>query len=164
MRYSIAFLIVVALASTAPAHTFDNGRSQARGLLHLIGGARPRPKGETSRGSAQTNAPVAAPSTVPDGTLSGAEAEKLLAGNSSFGFMVADDHPYREYYAPDGTIRGKFDAGKWSVKGDTFCTTYPGQKQSCVSVRKLSSRAYAWELDGNIAGYMKVGTGNLFDF
>jgi hypothetical protein len=164
MRYSIAFLMVASFACTAPTHAFDSGGPKAGRFLHLIGGARPRPKGETSRGNAQTNAPVAAPSTVPDGTLSGAEAEKLLAGNSSFGFMVADDHPYREYYAPDGTIRGKFDAGKWSVKDDTFCTTYPSQKKSCVSVRRLSSGVYAWVLDGNIAGYMKVGTGNLFDF
>jgi hypothetical protein len=33
-----------------------------------------------------------------------------------------------------------------------------------VSVRRLSSGVYAWVLDGNIAGYMKVGDGNLFDF
>jgi hypothetical protein len=176
MRYFVSLLIFASFAVTATGHTI--GRRQpfcadagAGSLLHLAGGMRPQQrKSGTPVDKGQTNAPAVdapavdeAPATN-DGLLSSEDMRQLLQGNSSYGFMLSDETTYREYYADDGDIRGNFKTGKWTMKGNAFCTSYPGFKQFCAFVRPLENDAYAWESDGVVQGYMKVRRGNPFEF
>ena len=47
--------------------------------------------------------------------------------------MLSDETTYREHYADNGDIRGNFKMGKWTMKGNAFCTSYPASSNSAPS-------------------------------
>lgn len=56
--------------------------------------------------------------------------------------------PYVEYYAPDGSMRGKLAdeayTGSWKVVGEQLCFTYPKDDQTdCYDVFK-NGEAFTW--------------------
>ena len=56
--------------------------------------------------------------------------------------------PYAEYYAPDGSMRGKLAdeayTGSWQVVGEQLCFTYPKDDQTdCYDVFK-NGEAFTW--------------------
>ncbi len=56
--------------------------------------------------------------------------------------------PYAEYYAPDGSLRGKTGdeayTGSWKVVGEQLCFTYPADDQTdCYDVFK-NGEAFTW--------------------
>jgi len=56
--------------------------------------------------------------------------------------------PYVEYYAPDGSMRGKLAdeayTGSWKVVGEQLCFTYPKDNQTdCYDVFK-NGEAFTW--------------------
>ncbi len=89
---------------------------------------------------------------------------QIFKGNSSFGFMIDDSGPFREYYAPNGDIGGYKDTGHWSVKDGALCARYKGKKEWCYAVRPLPDGAYRLEIDGRTEGYIKLVPGNYFEF
>ena len=61
-------------------------------------------------------------------------ADRTFRGNS-------EGKPYAEYYAPDGTLRGKAGdeayTGTWKVTGEQLCFTYPKNNETdCYAVFK----------------------------
>lgn len=90
--------------------------------------------------------------------LDGDGIKELLEGNSTDGFMMSSG-TYREYYERGGTLLTRTGQTKWWIMGNTFCSVYPGEKDYCLSVRKLSNGAIAWELDGRAVGYGRVLSG-----
>jgi hypothetical protein len=158
MRLVFAFLIFSSLSGVASAHTFYSNPGATNNLRYQAGG-RPRVGGQPAVPVPRVEAPADA-----QGLLSVDEMRTLLKGNSSYGFVVSGEEPYREYYAPNGKIRGKFKPGRWSIEDGKFCATYPNLKPWCSVVRRLPNGAYAWEVEGTIVGYMKVRSGNPFEF
>ncbi len=158
MRYCVLFLVISWGPVTAAAHTYYSGLRMTNSLCYLVAG-RPPADGQSGLPVPSVNAPV-----DDQGLLNASEMRTLLSGNSSYGFVINGDEPYREYYAPNGKIRGKFKPGTWSIEDGKFCASYPNLKPWCSVVRRLPTGAYAWEIEGRIVGYMKVLSGNPFEF
>jgi hypothetical protein len=55
--------------------------------------------------------------------------------------------PYAEYYAADGTIKGKDYTGQWSIEDDAMCFAYQDTPKDCWAV----------EIDGDQVRWLKNG-------
>lgn len=96
--------------------------------------------------------------------LGGAEISTLISGNTVEGAMAASG-PYKEFYMPDGTIRGSGYTGKWSVVGDTLCFAYdPAKPADCWSAAVTPANEIQWMKDGKIDGTGKATPGNTGNF
>lgn len=79
-----------------------------------------------------------------DGTLSGAEIQVLISGNTVKGSK------FSEYYAADGSIRGREIenadepyVGTWHIEGDRLCVVFPSHDfKNCVSIARGQGGAY----------------------
>lgn len=92
--------------------------------------------------------------------LSGNEIAKIIAGNTIQGTMAAGG-PYREFYLPDGTLRGSNYDGRWSVAGDTLCFSYdPKAEAQCWGARISRSGEISWMKDDVVDGSGVVEPGN----
>lgn len=97
-------------------------------------------------------------------SLSGAEIAKIIAGNTVQGTM-ASGGPYREFYLPDGTLRGSNYDGRWSVVGDTLCFNYdPKTEAQCWGARISRSGEISWMKDDIVDGSGVVQPGNPGNF
>ena len=168
MLYPIAMLALVALNTVPPAPTFFSRALEAKGLLHHVAG-RPRGGiGNTSKGESQEQGEAATsgdPGRPIGALLTEKHLNELFPGNSPFGVNVYEGSgPFREYYAPDGSIRGHDEKANWAIEGDTICMEYESEGQNCFSVRRLADATYALESDGRVDGYFKVAEGNPFEF
>lgn len=107
----------------------------------------------------------AAPASSQEGRLlSGAEVAQMIAGNTVEGSM-ASGGPYREFYLPDGTIRGSNYDGRWSVVEDTVCFTYDAATPAqCWSARINQSGEISWIKNGIVDGNGIVQPGNPANF
>lgn len=80
------------------------------------------------------------------GLLTGAEITALVSGNTVKGAK------FSEYYAPDGSIRGREIEdedeeylGTWHVEGDRLCVALPSHDYtSCVSVGRDRGSEYTF--------------------
>ena len=71
--------------------------------------------------------------------------------------------PYAEYYAPDGTIKGKDYTGQWSVEGDAMCFAYQGTPRECWNV-ELNGDQVRWIKNGASQGTGTILKGNANGF
>ena len=96
--------------------------------------------------------------------LSGAEIAKIIAGNTVQGTMAAGG-PYREFYLPDGTLRGSNYDGRWNVVGDTLCFSYdPKTEAQCWGARISRSGEISWMKNDVVDGNGVVEPGNPGNF
>ena len=95
------------------------------------------------------------------GLLTGAEITALVSGNTVKGAK------FSEYYAPDGSIRGREIEdedeeylGTWHVEGDRLCVAFPSQDYtSCVSVGQDRGSEYTFG-GGGSPGKRTILNGN----
>ncbi len=86
----------------------------------------------------------ASPGRKQGGPLTGAEITALVSGNTVKG------PKFSEYYAPDGSIRGREIEdedeeylGTWHVDGDQLCVAFPSHDfTSCVSISQEQGSEY----------------------
>lgn len=95
------------------------------------------------------------------GILDGAELTAFFAGNS-YSYFGPDNKKLAEIsYDADGTIRstlmrdGKTYTGNWSVRGDTYCTSYEYRPDlRCFQVRATDTPGRFEDLaNGKVDGY-----------
>lgn len=99
--------------------------------------------------------------------LSGDQIRSLLSGNTVQGSMEATG-VYTEFYAADGTIKGKDSAGKvytgvWSIDGDNMCFQYGSDPADCWQVAKDGDQIQ-WVIDGKVDGTGTIIMGNPNSF
>ena len=87
----------------------------------------------------------------------GAEISAAISGKTVQGSM-AEAGVYTEFYAADGTIKGKDYTGKWTVEGDTMCFSYD-DAPDCWNMR-LKGDAVTWVQDGKDGGTGTIVAGN----
>ena len=81
----------------------------------------------------------ASPVRKQGGPLAGAEIMELVSGNTVKG------PKFSEYYAPDGSIRGREIEdedeeylGTWHIEGDQLCVAFPSHDfTNCVSISQV---------------------------
>ncbi len=86
----------------------------------------------------------ASPVRKQGGPLTGAEITALVSGNTVKG------PKFSEYYAPDGSIRGREIEdedeeylGTWHIEGDQLCVAFPSHDfTSCVSISREKGSEY----------------------
>gem|GEM_PF-972550 len=89
---------------------------------------------------------------------SGLQLKKAIAGNTVQGSMDASGK-YTEFYAQDGTVRGKEYQAKWSIEGDTMCWVYTGQPKDCWRAT-IKGNQIKWIKDGKVQGTGTIVQGN----
>lgn len=89
---------------------------------------------------------------------SGAEIQAAISGNTVQGNMDAGG-AYAEFYAPDGTIKGKDYSGQWSVEGDAMCFAYQDTPKECWNV-ELNGDQLRWIKNGASQGTGTILPGN----
>ena len=87
----------------------------------------------------------------------GAEISAAISGNTVQGNMSASG-AYTEFYAADGTIKGKDYTGTWTVDGDKMCFNY-GDAPDCWNVR-IAGASVIWVQDGVDGGTGTIVAGN----
>jgi hypothetical protein len=88
----------------------------------------------------------------------GAQLKQAVSGNTIEGSMDASGR-YTEFYAKDGTVRGKDYKAKWSIEGDTMCWLYEGQPKDCWRAAVKGGNV-KWVKDGKVQGTGTVVKGN----
>jgi len=91
----------------------------------------------------------------------GAEITAAITDNTVQGSMLAAG-AYTEFYAADGTIKGKDYTGTWTVEGDTMCFSY-GEAPDCWNVR-IDGEAVTWVQNGADGGTGTIVAGNPNSF
>ena len=91
----------------------------------------------------------------------GPEITAAIAGNTVQGDMGGT--AYAEYYAADGTIKGKDYAGAWSIEGDAMCFQYGSDPKSCWQV-EIEGNQVNWLKDGKSEGTGTIVAGNPNNF
>ncbi|MBY0429813.1 MAG: hypothetical protein K2Q10_01335, partial [Rhodospirillales bacterium] len=90
--------------------------------------------------SAQSPPPPAPPPLPTRGkvAIAGERLRLLLPGSSLIG--AQDGHIFAEFYAADGTLRGKHAGkpytGTWAIKTESLCTRLDGEAEDCLNVAK----------------------------
>ncbi|WP_152047509.1 hypothetical protein [Aureimonas psammosilenae] len=103
-------------------------------------------------------------SAADDRALSGPEIARMISGNTVQGAMAAGG-PYREFYLPDGTLRGSNYDGRWSVVGDTLCFSYDAATPAqCWGARISRTGEISWIKNGIVDGTGVVQSGNPANF
>jgi hypothetical protein len=135
-----------------PASAAETGLSQRLvrptdpaypGLLSQLGGIAP---GQTK----PLPRPVATVPLVPN-AVPGDKLRSLLVGNSLTGTDIRYNQqgPWTEYYDPSGVVTRaettRHVVGSWAVRGDSLCTRYPGQAETCLTLSTTATalRGYA---------------------
>lgn len=93
---------------------------------------------------------------------SGAEIQAAVSGNTVQGNMDSSG-AYAEFYAADGTIKGKDYTGRWSVEGDAMCFEYQGTPKDCWNV-EISGDQVRWLKSGASLGTGTILPGNANGF
>jgi hypothetical protein len=91
----------------------------------------------------------------------GEQIRAAIAGNTVQGSMV-ESGAYTEFYAADGTIRGKDYTGTWTIEGDSMCFAY-GEAPSCWGVR-IAGDQVTWVKDGADDGTGTIVAGNVNNY
>ena len=92
----------------------------------------------------------------------GEQITRAIAGNTVQGSM-ASSGAYTEFYAVDGTIKGKDYTGKWSVSADKMCFDYGADPAMCWNV-SIAGEDVSWIMDGKVEGSGTVVKGNPNNF
>lgn len=92
----------------------------------------------------------------------GAEIKAAVSDNTVQGNMDATG-AYAEFYAADGTIKGKDYTGKWSIEGDQMCFEYQDTPKDCYAL-DISGDQVRWLKDGKSTGTGTIVKGNVSGF
>lgn len=104
---------------------------------------------------------LAAGPALAETMATGAEITAAISGNTVQGSMSASGG-YTEFYAADGTIKGKDHTGAWTIEGDTMCFNY-GDAPDFWSVR-IDGEAVTWVQNGVDGGTGTIVAGNPNNF
>ena len=99
--------------------------------------------------------------SVADGKLSAEDIAKAVSDHTYQGSMTKD--AFVEYYAADGTIRGKGYSGKWRTMDNVMCFQYGDKPETCWQV-VIQDAAMTMLKDGVVDGNGMLIKGNFFDF
>jgi hypothetical protein len=113
-------------------------------------------------GFALASALVLALSAPAYAAATGDQIRAAIADSTVQGNMDASG-PYAEYYAPDGTIKGRDYTGKWSVEGDAMCFVYQDTPKDCWNV-EISGDQLRWLKNGASQGTGTIVKGNANGF
>ena len=86
-----------------------------------------------------------------------AEITAAVSDKTYQGSMLKD--AFAEYYAPDGTIKGKDYSGKWRVTDGTMCFQYGDKPETCWDVR-IEGPSMTMYRDGKVDGNGMLVDGN----
>jgi len=86
-----------------------------------------------------------------------AEIMAAVSDKTYQGSMLKD--AFAEYYAPDGTIKGKDYSGKWRVTDGTMCFQYGDTPERCWDVR-VEGPSMTMYRDGEVHGNGMLVDGN----
>jgi hypothetical protein len=100
---------------------------------------------------------IAAPAFAQD-LATGAAVKAAISDNTVQGSMTSSG-AYTEFYAADGTIKGKDYTAKWSIQADSMCFTYEGAAADCWQV-KIAGDSVTWVKDGVDGGTGTILSGN----
>lgn len=92
----------------------------------------------------------------------GAQLRSAVSGNTIEGSMVPSGR-YTEFYASDGTVKGKDYRATWRIEGDTMCWLYPGQPKDCWRA-SIAGSSVKWVKDGKVLGTGTIVKGNARSF
>jgi hypothetical protein len=103
---------------------------------------------------------LAWPAAAQDQSLTGPEIEALLAGNTA----IADDGSYTQFFDPNGETPylptgGEVDVGRWTVRGDQYCSQWGGRGWDCYDVEGTDDHI-VWISPGGSRFAAQVVTGN----
>ena len=101
---------------------------------------------------------VMATGSVALAAATGDQIRTAISDSTVQGNMDASG-PYAEYYAPDGTIKGKDYTGQWSVEGDAMCFAYQDTPKQCWNV-EISGNQVRWLMNGASQGTGTLVKGN----
>jgi hypothetical protein len=104
---------------------------------------------------------VSATGSAAFAAATGDQIRAAISDSTVQGNMVSG--PYAEYYAPDGTIRGKDYTGQWSVEGDSMCFAYQSTPKECWNV-ELNGDQVRWIKNGASQGTGTIVRGNANGF
>ena len=90
-----------------------------------------------------------------------AEIEAAVSDKTYQGSMLSD--AFTEYYAPDGSIRGKDYDGKWRAADGKMCFQYGSNPERCFGVT-LEGPAMTMYKDGKLDGNGILVDGNPHKF
>ena len=90
-----------------------------------------------------------------------AEITAAVSDKTYQGSMLKD--AFAEYYAPDGTIKGKDYSGKWRVTDGTMCFQYGDTAERCWDVR-VEGPSMTMFRDGEVHGNGMLVDGNPHKF
>lgn len=88
-----------------------------------------------------------------------AEIAKAVSDHTYQGSMSAAGSGFAEYYAADGTIRGKDYSGSWRVEDGTMCFQYGDTPERCFGI-ELQGPSMVMFKDGKIDGNGMLIPGN----
>lgn len=74
---------------------------------------------------------ASAPAIAAEAT--GDEIKAFVSDSTVTGTMQATGG-YSEYYAADGSIKGKDYTGKWTIESNSMCFFYEGAEKSCFTL------------------------------
>jgi hypothetical protein len=90
---------------------------------------------------------VAGGAAFANGRMDGKEIGRVFAGATLEG-VYFDGSFFTEEYRRDGTIgyhdAEHEDAGRWSVRGDTFCTFYEDREGACFFVVRQGKNCFSF--------------------
>lgn len=88
-----------------------------------------------------------------------AELTKAVSDHTYQGSMSAAGSGFAEFYAADGSIRGKNYSGAWRVEDGTMCFQYGDKPERCFGV-ELQGPSMVMLKDGKIDGNGMLIPGN----
>lgn len=156
---SVAVLSVLGLSACASKDTksepASSTQSSAASATTNPAGTTTSAPAATTSGAATTTSPAAKPAgdKVASADLPAIVSDRTFSGDD-------EGKSYSEYYAPDGTLRGKSGtetySGSWKVVGEQLCFTYPNKgdktdsETDCYAVFK-NGDAISWvDEDGKL--------------
>ena len=117
---------------------------------------------QAAAGSVLLAAVLVAPVVVSAGQMAtDAQIVEAVSGKSLQGSMLKDT--FAEYYAPDGSIKGKGNTGKWRVSNNAMCFQYGDKPEGCWQL-ELNGPALTLYKDGKVDGNGILVEGNPHNF
>jgi hypothetical protein len=104
---------------------------------------------------------LASPALAED-PATGEQIKAAIAGNTVQGSMMSSG-PYAEFYAADGSIKGKDYTGKWTIDGNAMCFQYGSDPVACYGV-VVKGDQVTWLKDGKEDGTGTIVKGNANNF
>lgn len=107
---------------------------------------------------------LAASPALADGEMKGEDLAAAISGKTIQGNMKTSGD-YTEYYAPDGTLKGKDYTGKWRVNDQNqICISYGTEATENCWHGKVQDNNVTWMRDGREDGGGSISAGDVGGF